>query len=187
MWLATPKFVERKFHEVEDGYIFYPKLRGSGYLVSQGERDKILQVHRWISGWPAILTFVVLYSIASVIWMAAGWNDAALIASAVITFLANRLGLHFWTVRAFKSRQPIARPKTDNELRTEVAVTTPWWALAWGFLAFGFGFTYIALAMVKFGADWISFGLWIFQIAGLLMIIRLIIAKRLARPSDPLE
>ena len=134
LWFNPTDLFKRRFDPIAEGYLYYPRKRGGGKLVSEREfADFVGDYRRWFGTRfvPGLLFWLTLAGIVfiSVLSVALGESDRSL-TIAVYALLAILIGGAFWVqsapFRILRSRPDFSPPRAKRDQSKAARTQVPW-------------------------------------------------------------
>lgn len=140
IWIDPAAQFKRRFHPTEQGFLFYPKAKGGGKLITQAEHDRMVsEFRRWVGGrFRPGLSLLVLFGAVlalALLSFALRMSEQAMMISTwiiLIPFLVGYYWLYSAPKRLVKDRPEVARPRTKVELGRATRFMMTWPIVAFG-------------------------------------------------------
>lgn len=144
-WFDPTASFKRRFEPTEGGYLYYPKAKGGGKLLSEVEyNDLIINYRRWIGArfrpgliiWTMMGACVAITLVATVLDLSESFLNWA-IAGVAIGFVIAQYWIQSTAYRLYHNRPDSTPPRTKQEIKRAARKLLTWPLLMWMIAIFG--------------------------------------------------
>ena len=145
IFIDPTELYKRRFEPFDGGYLYYPRAKGGGKLVSEHEYNRLVtKYRRWLGtrfkpglGFWLLFAGCVLLSVGHAIFEIPKNNFEIAIYALTWSSIAPFFWLYSEPYRLCRDRSDSAPPRAKNERMRASRAMMPWFTVIWSSLMFG--------------------------------------------------